>query len=170
MLPWHGLWLCPFGLLFLTMIANVCLCVCTHIFTYSFYLFPLVFLIHKPKEKIRCCDHHAERARWVALISSFSHSGMRLKASYKSHQVSQPVLHLVDILWSLWLASCCLGLTLSLSSWKWCFLWTTCFVLVNSSPRRGFHFLLLPAQKPMDHLPRQLWLLAFFSGLYPTAP
>lgn len=94
----------------------VCLCVCTHIFTYSFYLFPLVFLIHKPKEKIRCCDHHAERTRWVALISSFSHSGMRLKASYKSHQVSQPVLHLVDILWSLWLASCCLGLTLFLSS------------------------------------------------------
>ena len=109
-LPWHGLWLCPFGLLFLTMVANVCLCVCTHIFTYSFYLFPLFFLIHKLKEKTRWCDHHAERTRWVALMSSLSHSGMRLKASYKSHQASQPVLHLVDLLWSLWLALCCLGL------------------------------------------------------------
>ena len=90
--------------------ANVCLCVCTHIFTYSFYLFPLFFLIHKLKEKTRWCDHHAERTRWVALMSSLSHSGMRLKASYKSHQASQPVLHLVDLLWSLWLALCCLGL------------------------------------------------------------
>ena len=90
-LPWHGLWLCPFGLLFLTMVANVFVCLYTHLHIQLLFVSP-VFLIHKLKEKTRWCDHHAERTRWVALISSLSHSGVRLKASYESHQASQPVL------------------------------------------------------------------------------
>lgn len=62
----------------------------------------------------------------------------------------------------------CVALGWLLTFFSPSFLWTTCLVLVNPSPRRGFHFLLLQAQKPTDHLPRQLWLLASLSGLYPT--
>lgn len=130
----------------------MCICVLAHTYSHTAFIFIFPFFpIYKPKEKIRWCDHHVEPARSVTLISSSSHPGMRLKASYKCHEVSRPVLHLVDLLWYLWLASCCLetGFCLFCStSLVWHFLRTVCLVLDNPFSRMGFHFLLILLWSP----------------------